>query len=319
MDWTRLLQAIERDRTSGAFELAGRAVQATLLLVKASADLPPERFLSRFSTFTRRLLQAQPSMAPLLNLVNTLWLALEGTRKRAPREVIEEEAGNFLAGMQVASEQVAKRGAGLLQRVETVLTYSYSSTILSTLLLARRQGVRFSVLCSEGRPGGEGRNLAKLLAAKGIPVTLAVDAALPGLVHQVDLCLVGADAVQTAGVINKVGTYALALAACAKQVPFYVLCDSRKFLPKPLERFFRIREEKPGQIWRRPPKAVTVINRLFEQTPLQLLRGVISEEGLLSPEEVRKHLRGKKVARELIMLAKRAPQPRGGPGGCSVP
>ncbi len=319
MEWMRLLQAIERDQTSGALELAGKAVQATLLFVEGSRDLSPERFLARFSTFTRRLLQAQPSMAPLLNLVNTLWLALEGTRKRVTPEVIEEEACNFLARMQAASEQVAKRGAGLLQRAETVLTYSYSSTILNTFLLTRRQGVRFSVLCSEGRPGGEGRNLAKLLAAKGIPVTLVVDAALPGLVHQADLCLVGADAVQTAGVINKVGTYALALAAHVKQVPSYVLCDTQKFLPKPLERFFRIRGEKPGEIWRRPPKAVTVINRLFEPTPLQLLTGVISEEGLLPPEEVRKHLRGKKVARELIMLAKTVPQPRGGPGGGSVP
>lgn len=318
MGWMKLLQAIEQDRTSGAFELAERAVQAALLLVQASADLPPEGFLSQFSTFTRRLLQVQPSMAPLLNFVNTLWLALEGTRKGALRKVIEEEANRFLAGMQAASEQVARRGAELLQRAETVLTYSYSSTVMNTLLLARRQGARFSVLCSEGRPGGEGRKLAKPLTAKGIPVMLVVDAALPGLVHEADLCLVGADAVQTSGVINKVGTYALALAARANQVPFYVLCDSRKFLPKPLEQFFRIREEKPGEIWSRPPKAVTVINRLFERTPLQLLKGVISEKGLFSPEEVRKHLRGKKVARELLMLAKRGLEPRGGPGGYPV-
>lgn len=309
MGWTRLLQAIERDKTSGAFELAEKAVQATLLFVKGSGDLSSERFLARFSTFTWRLLQAQPSMAPLLNLVNALWLKLEGTREEEIREAIEEEAKAFLAGMRAASEQVARRGAGLLQKAEAVLTYSYSSTVLNALTFAKRQGARCSILCSEGRPGGEGLKLAKLLTEKGISVTLAVDAALPGLVQEVDLCLVGADALLPSGLVNKVGTYALSLAARVERVPFYVLCDSRKFLPKPLERFFSIREEQPEAIWRRPPKAVTVINRLFERTPLRLLEGVVSEEGVLSPDEARKALQGRKVARGLVTLAKSAPEP----------
>ncbi|MBI3989458.1 MAG: hypothetical protein HY347_07555 [candidate division NC10 bacterium] len=309
MGWTELLQAIERNRTSGAFELTEKAVQATLLFVKGARGLTPERFLTRFSTFTWRLLQAQPSMASLLNLVNALWLTLEGTREGEIRKMIEVEAKAFLTGMRTASEQVTRRGVGLLQTAEAVLIYSYSLTVMNTLLLAKRQRARFSVLCSEGRPAGEGLRLAKLLTRKGISVTLVVDAALPGLVREADLCLMGADALLPSGLVNKVGTYALALAARTDSVPFYVLCDSRKFLPKPLERFFTIREERPEEIWRRSPKGVMVKNRLFERTPLRLLTGVISEEGLLDPDEVRKVLQGRKVARGLFQLAKNSPGP----------
>jgi len=49
---------------------------------------------------------------------------------------------------------------------------------LAALLAATRQGRRFRLLCSEGRPQMEGRTLARTLAAHRVPVDLLTDAGL---------------------------------------------------------------------------------------------------------------------------------------------
>jgi len=158
----------------------------------------------------------------------------------------------------------------------------------------------FTVICSEGRPAREGLRLTETLASSGIPVKLTLDATLPGLLKEADLAVVGADALFESGVINKVGTYPLALAAKAASVPFYVLCDSQKFLPPALERFFFIPDRSPDEVWEAAPPGVLVVNRYFEATPLHLLSGILSETGLLSASGARRVLRKKKVAKRLL-------------------
>lgn len=305
-----ILRAIERDRTSGARELAEKAAEAVLAFLEEHKGLPQKALLEQLRRLSLRLLCAQPAMAPLINLVNALWLKIEQGEGRLA-EALAEEARSFLAGMAGAAERIARETVNLIRGAEAVpsallracLTYSYSSTVLTAFALAKKEGRAFQVLCSEGRPAGEGLKLAKALAALGIPVTLTLDAALPGLVEAADLVLVGADAVLFPGFVNKVGTYPLGLAAKAAGVPFYALCDSRKFLPRSLELLFRIPEKSPDEVWEASPPRVQVINRYFEVIPLSLLSGLVSEEGVLTPREVARRLRGQKVSKKLLHLA----------------
>jgi len=297
MESGTILTMITEDRTSGAYELAAKAVEAVLMFVKECQSLSPEAVRERFSSFSLKLLHAQPSMAPLINLVNGLWLQAE--KGKLP-EALEEEARRFRAQMAEARDRIAQEAAVLFKKANTVLTYSYSSTVLNALMSARREGLSFTVVCSEGRPAREGLRLTETLASSGIPVKLTLDATLPGLLKEVDLAVVGADALLESGVINKVGTYPLALAAKAASVPFYVLCDSQKFLPPTLERFFSIPDRSPDEVWEAPPPGVLVVNRYFEATPLRLLSGVLSEAGLLSASGARRVLRSKKVAKRLL-------------------
>ena len=80
------------------------------------------------------------------------------------------------------------------------------------------------VLCCETRPLLQGARLTVWeLERRGIPHALVVDGAAAGLIRrgEVDAVLVGFDRVAANGdVVNKVGTYAHALAAAAAGVPF---------------------------------------------------------------------------------------------------
>jgi translation initiation factor eIF-2B subunit alpha len=72
--------------------------------------------------------------------------------------------------------------------------------------------------------------MANRLAELGIPVTVIMDTAVAHYMDRVDVVLVGASAVvENGGIINKVGTYQVAIVAKAFSKPFYVAAESFKF------------------------------------------------------------------------------------------
>jgi translation initiation factor 2B subunit (eIF-2B alpha/beta/delta family) len=76
--------------------------------------------------------------------------------------------------------------------------------------------------------------MAQRLAAAGLHVTVITDAQAGAFVEEADLVLLGADAVTPAGVVNKVGSKLLALAAKAAGVPVVAVTDSLKVSPGPV-------------------------------------------------------------------------------------
>jgi len=191
-------------------------------------------------------------------------------------------------------ERIDQRVLPLVPDGALVLTHSFSSTVLAAFLHAKQEGRMFTVLCTESRPQYEGRALADRLTQAGVETRLVVDALAPSMMGGIEVVLVGADSLSTAGLINKVGTYLLALAASAHGVPFYALCGTEKFLPLD----YTLPEESPKdsrEVWPHHPQRVEVVNRYFDLTPLEYLTGIVTEEGMLSPNEVREIINGRRL------------------------
>jgi len=157
-------------------------------------------------------------------------------------------------------------------------------------------GKRFEVYACETRPMFQGRITARALAAKGVPTTIIVDSASRSLFGGVRAVFVGADAVEWDGsVVNKIGT--LQLAACARDhgVPFYVCAESYKFCPPSQTGKRRLIEERdPREVASIP--GVKVRNPVFDRTPPEMIRKIITEHGAVKPIDtsiyVGKHLEG---------------------------
>ncbi|MBI4510995.1 MAG: NUDIX domain-containing protein [Deltaproteobacteria bacterium] len=210
-------RAIFEDRTSGATELARRA--AALV----SAGAPPERVAA-----------LRPTMAAVVNAARAA--------AQPGRDVASEIASSTLRAAAVARAWLK---AGM-----RVGTFSRSSTVLAAL----EGAPRVTLLVGVSLPGGEGAETARAASALGHEVVLLSDEELADRVerHEVDLVLVGADAVlRHGGVINKVGTRALAEAAARAEPPVDVVvaCDEWKqwddVHPPPLEELF---EAVPGRL-----------------------------------------------------------------------
>jgi methylthioribose-1-phosphate isomerase len=104
---------------------------------------------------------------------------------------------------------------------------------------------------------------------------------------------VGADRIARNGdVANKIGTYSLALAARAHQIPFYVAAPSSTVDPAtPNGAAIPIEERAPDEVmgWRDRPSAppgVGVWNPAFDVTPAELITGIITDRGIVAPKDV---------------------------------
>lgn len=276
-----VIAAIAADNRYGAVQIAERA--ADLLLKRAAAGEPPspDAFRQELLTTGWALIKAQPTMAPLVNLVNTvLWKVEESETPSGLRSAVAQATDEFKRQLRQHALHVAEEALALITDGATVVTLSYSTTVLNALLHAQRAGRRFSVVCAESRPVLEGRQTAETLAGYSIPVRLVTDAAAPDEVPHASVVLVGADMLSEAGLANKTGTRALATVARAVGVPFYTLCGSEKFLP----RGFAALEQNDwpsDEVWPDAPAGVEVRNRYFDTTPLDLIAGIVTEQGTL--------------------------------------
>jgi translation initiation factor 2B subunit (eIF-2B alpha/beta/delta family) len=99
--------------------------------------------------------------------------------------------------------------------------------------------------------------------------------------------LVGADGVLADGsVVNKVGTYALALAARDRSLPFYVACESLKISPRREWGDAEVEEGDPAEVLPDAIDGVTAHNVYFECTPARLVTALITEEGVFRPDQL---------------------------------
>lgn len=281
------IRAIRDDRLSGARELAQKGACLLVALAERSRAVSGEEFRGELLQTGQALIKAQPSMAPLLNLVNrSLFAIQEAMDLEEAKRALATTAQGYADHLERNVERIAQVVFSLILEGALVLTHSFSSTVLAAFLRAKQEGRTFAVLCPESRPQYEGRILAERLAQAGVETRLVVDALAPSMMRDIEVVLVGADSLSLEGLINKVGTYPLALAARVYKVPFYVLCGTEKFLPSD----YALPEESPKdpqEVWPNHPQRVEVIDRYFDLTPLEYLAGIVTEEGMVSPTEVR--------------------------------
>ena len=107
---------------------------------------------------------------------------------------------------------------------------------------------------------------------------------------KVQAVITGADRIAANGdTANKIGTYSLAVLARAHQIPFYVAAPSSTFdlaiadgSEIPIE--LRDRQEITHGFGRQTaPESVDVYNPAFDVTPAELIRGIITERGIIAP------------------------------------
>jgi len=273
-----ILAEIAEEQSDGATSLALRGLDA---LETLADDLHEDRqpALDRISELAARIDALRPALAAIgvqavLALARTQALVAQGMAPRpALRQAIRVERETLgQANATISSLARRELGAG-----GALVTCSWSVTAARCLVAIKPE----RVLVAEGHRLGDGLRCAKWLAARGLEVEVMPDGALPSMVGGSRAVIVGADQVLADGsVVNRCNTFPVALAANHFGVPFYVACQRIKLggrTSAPIE-------ESPG-LFGVLPEGVTSRVPLFDVTPGSLLRGVITESGVLSPAE----------------------------------
>uniref|UniRef100_A0A8C4EZM5 Translation initiation factor eIF2B subunit alpha n=1 Tax=Dicentrarchus labrax TaxID=13489 RepID=A0A8C4EZM5_DICLA len=147
------------------------------------------------------------------------------------KKVMEERGELFLEKISMSRTKVAKLCHTFIKDGAKILTHSYSRVVLRVMEKAAAEKKRFSVYVTESQPDSAGRQMAEALRKLNVPVTVVLDAAVGYVLEKVDLVIVGAEGVvESGGIINKIGTYQMALCSKAHNKPFYVVAESFKFV-----------------------------------------------------------------------------------------
>jgi translation initiation factor 2B subunit (eIF-2B alpha/beta/delta family) len=286
------VREIRSDSLSGASELIVRGAR----VLREHAEESPARAQGTFVTSLAKVglmvADAQPAMAPFIHLADA---ALKAAGSAADLKAARKGAVAAIDAFVKASIQdrtrTARSAARLIRKDSVVLVYSRSSTVEAALLAAADDGKRFTVFCPEARPGMEGRILARKLAEAGIAVTACVDAAAFSVLPSVDLVLLGADALVPVGLINKIGTSGIVLLANAAGVPVYCAAGRLKMLPSAGLIDPHREGEHLADVWGESPKGVRVMDRYYDLSRLDAVKGFLVEDAILSPDDLRAKLR----------------------------
>ncbi|MBP1913043.1 translation initiation factor eIF-2B subunit delta [Thermococcus stetteri] len=256
------------ERIRGASWMAQKGAEAYLLLANLLEGDALEKALEEMR---EELPRVNPTMASLYNLVR--FIPITGDPN-----VLRTRAEEFLRLIAESKREIGNIGSELIDNGDVVITHSYSSAVLEVLAAAKRKGRSFRVVLTESAPDFEGLSLANELSALGVPYEVITDAQIGLFSEDATLALVGADNVTRDGaVINKAGTYPLALACYDNNVPFYVAAESFKLHPELTSGEVELLERpyvKNGH---------KIRNFLFDVTPWRYIRGIITELGILVP------------------------------------
>lgn len=231
-----------------------------------------------------------------------LFIALDRMKavvdRRTPRDKIVAEALAIWKEEEERSFTMAEHGQRLIRKGMKVGTYCNTGalaapgvgTALGVIIKAHLSGKRVEVVVPETRPLLQGARLtAWELSQWKIPYTLVTESALASVIGELDVILVGADRIAANGdTANKIGTCGLAILARHFKVPFWVVAPSSSvdFSLKdgagiPIER--RSEDEvRAFASCRTAPRDASVANPAFDVTPAGLIRGIVTERGVLS-------------------------------------
>ena len=299
----QVVKEIGADNVSGASELSRKAASSFVLFASENSTDSGQEYFRGLSELGANLILAQPHMASIFNVVNSILYSVEQSLPASSggelADFTREKAEEFIANSLKAVQLIAEYARGLIADGSKVMTFSASGSILAILKKAKEMGRGFEVVVAESRPMFEGRLLARFLGNAKIPVTLIADAAMGAFAKDADILLVGADSISESSFVNKVGTFYLCLLSREYQIPLYVACERSKFIsgkwrPSPHA------GGDPGEILDSELLNVRAENPYFEEIPLSFCRQVITNEGFFSPSDVPRYIRKTRLCRALM-------------------
>ena len=233
---------------------------------------------------------ARPTAVNLAHAVDRVRAAAQAAADDDPAGAALAEARAIHAEEEAASAAIAAHGAELLAGARVVLTHCNTGalaapgrgTALAVIAELAARGALEKAIVTETRPLLQGARLtAYELGRLGIPFELIVDSAAAGLIAsgEVGAVIVGCDRVAANGdVANKVGTYPLALAADAANIPFVVAGPTSTIDPEcATGGEIAIEERDPREVAGRDLPAR---NPAFDVTPAALVTALVTERGV---------------------------------------
>ena len=306
-DYRNVANAIKVMNIRGAPAIGVAAAMGMALATIEYKALPKEEFLKRMEEAADVIRSTRPTASNLFWAVNRIWDILSSFPDNPSNisELVVEEAKLMAQEDVNVNKNIGKNGAALLEDGDIVLTHCNAGslatvqygTALAPIRAAIESGKEISVIADETRPRLQGARLtAYELQYDKIPVKVISDTSSGLLMRlgKVNKVIVGTDRVTSDAVFNKIGTYLVALAAYDNKIPFYVAAPTSTLSLHETADDVTIEQRDSSEVKnilgkvQIVPDGVECLNYAFDITPFRLVTGIITEDGVFTPEELLK-------------------------------
>jgi methylthioribose-1-phosphate isomerase len=298
-------EAIRTLRVRGAPLIGIAAAMGLTLAGKLGSGEARAAIMDRLRTARDLLQSTRPTAINLAWALDRMWRRASalGSAENV-HDALVAEANAIWREDAAMCDRIGLAGLDLVGHDATVATHCNAGalatggigTALAPIYKAHQAGRTVRVLASETRPLLQGARLtAWELTRSGIPCTLITDGMAASRLRLGDIrcVIVGADRIARNGdVANKIGTYSLALAASAHDVPFYVAAPRTTFdFATSDGSGIPIEERRPEEVRSfagqdTSPDGILVWNPAFDVTPARLITAYITDGGVLSVGEI---------------------------------
>jgi eIF-2B alpha/beta/delta-like uncharacterized protein len=293
-----MAEAIKNMRLRGAPLLGAAAAFGLALTVYHSVANSKSELLVELGSSAKILKRTRPTA------VNLFW-AVDRVLGKARdfsgdieslKSFVIEEAQKIADEDAAANRAMGENGAKLIEDGDVVLTHCNAGelatveygTALGVIRAAWKAGKKIKVIATETRPLLQGARLTTYeLKRDGIPVTLITDSMVGYLMHRqlVDKVVVGSDRIVQDAVVNKIGTFTIAVLAREHGVPFFVAAPKSTFDLARTSTDVIIEERKPSEVTHYnthhiATKDIDVLNPAFDITPLTYVSAIITESNV---------------------------------------
>jgi len=301
-----LAEAIIIMQIRGAPLLGAAAAYGLALTAYHSKANDKEQLMEELMASAKLLKKTRPTAVNLFWAVGRVMekaKKAKGNAKTVVKTVVKE-ARKIAAEDVYMNKKIGEHGLSLVDDGDTVLTHCNAGslatvdygTALGVIRTAWEKGKNIKVIATETRPLLQGARLtAYELLRDGIPVTLITDSMVGYVMTRklVNKVIVGADRIVRDAVVNKIGTYTIAVLAHKHKIPFYVAAPKSTFDLNRLAKAVIIEERSMEEVVKFAgvqiaPKDVLAFNPAFDITPLKYVTAIICEAGVLSPKAFRK-------------------------------
>lgn len=298
-----MADAIKTMKIRGAPLLGAAAAFALALAAYHSKAKSEEKLLDELEDAARIVKETRPTAVNLFWAMDRILSKARNITGNAEqlKSLVVEEAQKIADEDAAANRLIGKNGAELIHDGDVVLTHCNAGelatveygTALGVIRAAWEQGKKIRVIATETRPKLQGARLTTYeLKRDGIPVTLITDNMVGYVMHRqlVSEVIVGADRIVQDAVINKIGTFSIAVLAMEHHVPFYVAAPKSTFdlMRKSADVTIEERDAKEvTQIgsYQIATEGVDVLNPAFDITPLKYVSAIICESSIYYKED----------------------------------
>ncbi len=297
-------RAIKTMITRGAGAIGGAAAFA---MAQAAHEAPANKYEEFIKQAKNTIELTRPTAYDLFYNVEAVYKAALKSPESAMQKARELADANAAAGRAIGDygNEILTENAKILTHCNAGwLAFVDYGSALAPVYVAHEQGKNIFVYADETRPRSQGARLtAWELQNQDIPHAIIADNAAASLMQkgEIDILITGADRIAANGdVANKIGTLEKAIASNYYGIPFYVAAPISTIDPGlPNGSKIDIEERNENEVhYATGPDAENqihtirltnpgskAINPAFDVTPANLVKGIITEKGIIEPNK----------------------------------